>query len=209
MFFSDNNSWLGAVRSRLSRVKIIYQRLIDPWMHSREIYKDRVEAIHYFSKNEGFHLYGQGWENRIPGFSMNYHNSAKKAYRGGLRFEEKLPVMSRFKFSICFENCIFSGYVTEKIFDCFLAGCIPIYFGAPDIEDFVPADTYIDYRKFKNLETLEEYLNNFTESDARKMLNAAGAFLSSKAFDKYFTLNVVDNMLSKVDNFQHELNTKK
>lgn len=205
MFFSDTSTLRGAIRSILSRVRIMYQRLIDPWIQSKEIYKDRVEAIYHFSKNSNFHLYGQGWENRIPGFSLNYHQAAKKAFRGGLSFEEKLPVMSRYKFSICFENCIFPGYVTEKIFDCFLAGCIPIYYGAPNIEDFVPADTYIDFRKFENLGALEQYLNTFTESDAKKMLDAAKAFLSSTDFDKYYTINVIDSMLNKIENFKANL----
>jgi hypothetical protein len=205
MFYSNNNTLQGAIKSILSRVKIIYQKLIDPWMNSKEIYKDRVEAIYHFSKSDRFHLYGQGWENMIPGFSLDYHHAAKKVFRGGLSFEEKLPVMSRFKFSICFENCVFPGYVTEKIFDCFLAGCIPIYYGAPDIEDFVPSDAFIDFRKFKDLEALEEYLNNFTESDAKKMLDATREFLSGKAFDKYYTLNVVDSMLNKIENFKTNL----
>jgi hypothetical protein len=202
MFFSDRTTLRGAIRSILSRVKVVYQRLLDPWVRSKEIYKDRVEAIYHFSKKPNFHLFGQGWENRIPGFPVKYHQAAKRVFRGGLSFEEKLPVMSRYKFSVCFENCIFPGYVTEKIFDCFLAGCIPIYYGAPDIEDFVPVDTFIDYRKFENLKALEHYLNTFTESDAKKMLTATKVFLASKDFDKYYMTNVVDTILTKIENFK-------
>ena len=206
MFFRNFKSLKDIVRSILSPLKIKYQQLIDPWIRSKEIYKDRVEAIHYFSRQEGFHLYGQGWENKIPGFPFRYHLSAKKAYRGGLAFEEKLPVMSKYKFALCFENCVFPGYVTEKIFDCFLAGCIPVYYGAPDIEDFVPAGSFIDFRKFENLKTLEDFLVRFDETEAKKMLQTAREFLSSSAFDKYYTPNVVEDMLDKIENYQIQPN---
>lgn len=52
--------------------------------------------------------------------------------------EDKLGTLRHFRFALCFENCVFPGYVTEKVFDCFLSGCVPIYLGAPDITDFIP-----------------------------------------------------------------------
>ena len=42
----------------------------------------------------------------------------------------KLEYMSNFRFNICAENDNTENYVTEKIFDAFLAGCIPIYYGS-------------------------------------------------------------------------------
>lgn len=199
IFYNSTESIKDIIRSMLSRVKVSLLKMIDPWIRSKEIYKDRVEAIYYFSKRKDFHLYGHGWENRIPGFSRAYHVAASKAFQGSIKSDEKLKVMNQYKFSICFENCVFPGYVTEKIFDCFLAACIPIYYGAPDIEDFVPANTYIDFRKFNNMQDLEDYLNSFTEFDAKKMLDAASVFLSSKDFDRHYTPNVVDDMLDKIE----------
>jgi hypothetical protein len=199
IFYNSNGSIKDIIRSILSRVKVSLLKMIDPWIRSKEIYKDRIEAIYYFSKRKDFHLYGHGWENRIPGFSIAYHEATKKAFQGSIKPDEKLKIMNQYKFSICFENCVFPGYVTEKIFDCFLAACIPIYYGAPDIDDFVPPDTYIDFRKFSNMQELEDYLNTFTELDAKKMLDAASVFLSSKDFDRHYTPNVVDNFLDKIE----------
>ena len=195
--------------SILSRVKVSLQKMIDPWIRSREIYKDRIEAIYHFSKNDGFHLYGQGWESNIPGFSNRYHEAAKKVFLGSILPDEKLKVMNRYKFSICFENCVFPGYVTEKIFDCFLAACIPVYYGAPDIEDFVPPDTFIDYRKFKNFDALENYLINFTEKEAIKMNDSAKVFLASRDFDKYYTSNVIEGILDRIKSYQNDHNPDK
>lgn len=47
----------------------------------------------------------------------------------------KIQYLRNFKFNICPENSNSKGYVTEKIFDSFLAGCIPIYWGSEgDVE---------------------------------------------------------------------------
>ncbi|MBR6062295.1 MAG: hypothetical protein IKP67_09495 [Spirochaetales bacterium] len=44
--------------------------------------------------------------------------------------DNKLAYLQQFKFNICPENSNDTGYVTEKIFDAFAAGCIPIYYGS-------------------------------------------------------------------------------
>ena len=201
-FYSDASSLNGMVRSILSRIKFKIQKAIDPWIRSKEIYKDRIEAIHFFSKHDDFHLYGGGWENPIPGFTKPYADAAKKAFRGGLAFDEKLRVMNGFRFAICFENCSFPGYITEKIFDCFLAGCIPVYYGAPDIADFVPADSFVDYRNFADFEALDTYLKKMPDAQAFKMLESARQFLAGRDFDKYYSKNVIDDMLNKAAQYE-------
>ncbi len=198
-FFNDFSSVKGCVRSVLSRVKLSVQRILSSWARSKEIYKDRIEAINYFSEKEGFELYGGGWNDKIPGFPSSYHRAALKVNKGIIGPTAKLIVMNQFRFAVCFENCSFPGYVTEKIFDCFLAGCIPIYFGAPDIANFVPADSFIDYRRFENFDQLYSFLSKMSDQEATKMLESARAFLASKDFDKFYTENVVSNILDLVE----------
>ena len=64
--------------------------------------------------------------------------------------ETKLEVLRRYRFNLAFENCIDRDYVTEKWFDCLLAGCVPVYAGAPNIADFAPGpDSYVDALAFE------------------------------------------------------------
>lgn len=49
----------------------------------------------------------------------------------------------KYKFSIDMENTSQKGYISEKIFTGLIAGTIPIYFGAPDIENYVNPDRFI------------------------------------------------------------------
>ena len=43
--------------------------------------------------------------------------------------KDKIEWLRGYKFNICFENASYPGYLTEKLFDSFLAGCIPVYWG--------------------------------------------------------------------------------
>lgn len=198
-FYSNKDTVKEKIKNILSILKFNLQKVVDPWIRSKEIYKDRIEIIKYFSKYKDFELFGLGWDKKISGFNESYHKAAVKANRGPLEYNRKLQVMSNFRFSFCFENCSFPGYVTEKIFDCFLAGCIPIYYGAPDIDKFVPVGTFIDFRNFKSLKDLESYLNNFSENDARKMLSLTRDFLESKDFDKYVLKNIISEIINRID----------
>lgn len=44
--------------------------------------------------------------------------------------DNKIEYLKQFKFNLCPENSNAEGYVTEKLFDSFKAGCIPIYWGS-------------------------------------------------------------------------------
>ena len=204
-FFQKRGNIKEIARSMLSQAYFIALKAIDPWMRIREIYVDRIEAIRYFSRYSDFGLYGLGWDQPIRGFGYDYHKAALKVYKGSIPSDVrcKREVMNGFKFSLCFENCAFPGYVTEKIFDCFLAGCIPVYFGAPDIADFVPSSTFIDYRRFGNHADMDGFMRGMTEIQGRIYLDAARKFLAGPAFDKltvdYFVNDVLNVMEQEFD----------
>jgi len=52
----------------------------------------------------------------------------------------KMPVMETYRYSLCPENSIGDGYITEKIPEAFHSGCIPISWCRPEdlTEDFNP-----------------------------------------------------------------------
>jgi hypothetical protein len=47
---------------------------------------------------------------------------------------DKLDFISRYKFTIAFENSSVSGYTTEKLIEPMLAGSLPVYWGNPSLE---------------------------------------------------------------------------
>jgi len=63
------------------------------------------------------------------------------------RSESKIDTLRRYKFCVAIENSKDRHYVSEKVYDAYVAGCVPIYFGAPNVLDYVPhADAIIDLR---------------------------------------------------------------
>jgi hypothetical protein len=63
--------------------------------------------------------------------------------RGFKPLDDKWDGLAPFKYSIAFENTVAEGYITEKLFDCWVAGALPLYFGAPDVEKHFPAKALI------------------------------------------------------------------
>lgn len=58
----------------------------------------------------------------------------------GAPVSDKLDFLKNYRFNLAFENSQSTGYVTEKLIEPLLMGCIPIYWGASDVtRDFNPA----------------------------------------------------------------------
>ncbi|KAJ9460388.1 Glycoprotein 3-alpha-L-fucosyltransferase A [Diplonema papillatum] len=54
------------------------------------------------------------------------------------RYKEKMCILRQYKFVVSIDNSRDEGYVTEKVYHALISGAVPLYAGAPDIEDFVP-----------------------------------------------------------------------
>lgn len=156
--------------------------------NKNELYSERLRLIKYFEReNIEFDLYGVGWDQK-----------ERTSYRG--KIKDKLETMSHYKFSICFENMRSkSGYITEKIFDSFFSGCIPIYYGAEDILEYVPENTFIDYRKFASMDELNHYLMAMTKEEYELILDNIKLYLDSDLYKKNFSIETyVGRMVSAI-----------
>ena len=71
----------------------------------------------------------------------------------------KLKVISRYLFYLAFENSNSVDYVSEKVFDGLIAGTVPVYLGAPNIDDYLPGNKcIIKAGDFGNAAELGKYL---------------------------------------------------
>ncbi len=168
---------------------------------ARERYRARLRAIEAFAHEDGFDLYGEGWRHRHPAVEPELHAAAQRAYRGTVR--DKLALLARYRFALVYENTRFPGYVSEKLFDCFFARCIPVYSGAPDVALYVPPAAFIDVRQFPSFPELSRYLHRMTEADAKRYVDAAYAFLISPAYEEWcadrFARDLVDALMQVAD----------
>ncbi|TIL61630.1 MAG: alpha-1,3-fucosyltransferase, partial [Mesorhizobium sp.] len=78
--------------------------------------------------------------------------------------QTKIETIARYHFCLALENSIAPDYVTEKIFDPLCAGSVPVYLGAPNVGEFVPANSYIDATAFGTPAELAAYLRHLLET---------------------------------------------
>ena len=176
-----------------------------------ELYSERIRAIRWFEKIQPAHfdLYGKGWDLTLPStltplkpLLQPFYNTFfphYSSYRGEITL--KRMILEQYKFSICYENVRdIPGYITEKIFDCFFAGCVPIYLGASNVTDYIPEYTFIDKRKFSDYSELFDYLNQLSEDDYTQYLYAIEEFIRSEKIlpfgAKYFVNLIIHEMNS-------------
>ena len=141
-------------------------------VHPFELYSERIKAIKYFEKLNkftGFEFYGTGWG------KFHFRN-----YKGGVF--NKLDILKFYRFSLCYENMKnISGYITEKMFDCFASGCVPIYWGASNVATYIPRNCFIAKEDFSSFEGLVSYLQNMKEDEYNGYILNIKNFLNSSA----------------------------
>jgi hypothetical protein len=82
--------------------------------------------------------------NNVGGFDL----TQIAGYRGFL--EDKWNGLAPYRYSFAFENTYERNYFSEKLNDVILAGCVPIYWGCTNIDDFFPKGSIVklDITKF-------------------------------------------------------------
>ncbi|MBU1863720.1 MAG: hypothetical protein KKH94_08675, partial [Candidatus Omnitrophica bacterium] len=170
--------------------------------HERELYTERRNTIKFFEQNYpyDFDLYGVGWDWSVKRYLWNgvrngtWEKHRYKTYRGTVR--DKLDVLPKYKFVICYENILDEDdYVSNRIFDVLRCGCVPIYWGAKNISDYVDEDAFIDRRDFKSNEALAEHICSISEKEYEKFLCAGRAYINGEKFKLFLSDNFSDTII--------------
>jgi hypothetical protein len=195
----ENRKFLTLINSnqirRVVKPMHIFASLFDNSL-KQELYTLRLKAIDFFHDKVEFDLYGRNWDKKLWGIPRKQYLAALKCYKGSVN--DKIATLANYKFTICFENAIYDGYITEKIFDCFYSGSVPIYFGAPDVLEHIPANCFIDFRDFANFDKLLLYLNSITKEEFYSYVNSINSFLDSPDFYKFSESNLANNLLNTI-----------
>lgn len=190
--------------------------------YSKELYSKRIDVIRWFEKYhpDSFEFYGVGWDryvskyryvntilrmtkfDRIINIAYKFFKFDYPSYKGPI--DSKIETMSKYKFAVCYENCgDMPGYITEKIFDCFLAGCVPIY-GAGgggcknNIYSYIPKECFIDIDNFANYEEMYSYISDMNDNLYMQYLNAIEKYITSKSSDIFTSEYVVDTIVREI-----------
>jgi len=70
----------------------------------------------------------------------------------------KRDVSENYKFMFCFENDLYPGYVTEKLIDAYVSGCIPLYWGDLGTNPFFNERSFINLKDFPSILDFSEFI---------------------------------------------------
>ncbi len=207
MFYPQGQTLPEEVRPWFDRKFLVMMNANKYSYVPHELYSKRRAAIRYFERSDDFDLYGFGWDTNgalSPGAfvqALRFGQPSRyltdlfggfrhsPSYRGSVK--DKHIMLAQYKFCLAFENeACTQGYITEKIFDCFFAGSVPVYFGADNVTDYIPSNCFVDLRKFSSFDTLETYLRQMSEADWAAYHNRGQAFIRSTAFARWQPENV-------------------
>jgi hypothetical protein len=85
---------------------------------------------------------------RIDSLSDCLHNAEPPP--GVSLWAPKEDILRHYLFYLAFENQNVPDYITEKLWQPFQAGTVPVYLGAPNVDHHVPDHSMINVNDFKN-----------------------------------------------------------
>jgi hypothetical protein len=184
-----------------------------PRQIKNDLYEERLRLIKWYEINhpKEFNLYGLGWEKPSPAFTKNekFMRRIKRlrsqifgykpfpSFRGSVA--DKFSVYSVSKFAFCYENASdLPNYITEKIFDAMIAGCVPVYWGADNILDYIPEDCFIDRRSYKDNASLHAALKGISDDQYATFQNRIYLFLNGKGMSIFTAEYYVEKLITKI-----------
>lgn len=184
-----------------------------PRQLSGDLYEERIGLIRWYEahQSESFALFGRGWDKPSPAFTFSekmarrldrlktqiYGYRPYPSYKGSI--ETKFEAYGHAKFGICYENTKdLPNYITEKIFDCMMEGCVPVYWGANNVLDFIPQDCFIDRRNFANMADLHDFLISMDISTYTQYQANMARFLAGPQAEPFRAITFVNRVVSNI-----------
>lgn len=177
--------------------------------YSADILKEKTCFVNLIASHESENqiryrmLKTLGKYRRVESAGSFYNNMPGKQ-RVRMDDGTKLALQKKCKFTFCGESVVHEGFITEKIFDAFMADTIPIYYGSSTISDIVNKDAYIDIRDYDSLDAVLEKIIELDTDDEKylKMLRQPvfndPDYMERKLADlEAFVLHIFDQPLEK------------
>jgi hypothetical protein len=165
--------------------------------HPDNLHHRRLRTLMHFERAapDLFALYGKGWDQ--PPIRAGVWGKAVKRVRSWRNrvlparapfatwrgpVHTKGEVYRRARFAITYENSRGApGYLTEKIFDAMVWGCVPIYLGVVGATADIPRACFIDADDFEDEAHLTAFLRGITPQRHAAYQSAIRDFLASPA----------------------------
>lgn len=164
------------------------------WGHPYQLSSERLHTIDFYEKHHPneFDLFGINWPAHYKVYKGKMGDSTDST-------DHKINALMSYKFSFAYENIKeVPGYITEKIFNCFEAACVPIYWGASNVTKYIPKNCFIDRRDFASDEELYHFLKNMTKEEHEEYIHNTKEYLASEQVKPYTIDHFVKNFMAMI-----------
>ena len=145
-------------------------------------YQRRREFIESFASSQPrFDLYGR----------LSKEAASLAAFRGGCA--RKWHTLGEYRYNLVIENATDDYYISEKIFDALICGCLPVYHGSERIFELLPEDWFYYLPRLDASEI--PALNRFVESDAYQKVASIRASIAQTVHEKFSFYSALDRLL--------------
>ena len=174
---------------------VAWTSLTDPSRRARNTGK--FHAVAFFQSNCKLHRVTAG--KKISDIVQIHHGSKCKIKNGRKPnatvlverdkrdWTTNIELLQDYKYCLVLENKQKSHYLTEKLLNAVLAGCLPIYYGLPNIHDIFNPNSFVLY-DIKNPQPALDMIQQLESNDTlyEEMLSAP--LLQPGAVNRYFSI---------------------
>lgn len=147
-----------------------------------------------------------------------FNNVGYVLERGENSVAAKMSFLKDYKFNLCFENSSYPGYATEKLYEAYMGGTVPIYWGSTTIEcDFNPK-AFLNWHDYQDD---DQFFNAIVELDQKPELYEAmyleplfknwkepyNKYMDMERFRNWFKKNVYKGELNEAPRFNYNSNS--
>lgn len=103
---------------------------------------------------------------KVDSLGKHLNNTGTESTRGARNwYDLSIDMKKDYKFSIAMENASYSGYTTEKIISSLRAHTVPIYWGDPDVSEFINPEAFINCHEYSSLEDVIKRVREIDNDD--------------------------------------------
>ena len=128
-------------------------------------------------------FYGRRWELDDPRYKGAPYN--------------KSEAIVDYEYSIAIENSSYDNYVTEKFFDLAVCNTVPIYYGAPNIADVYPKESFIEIDFSGPIEKTVEQITDIYHNDNYQQRLPHVLQAKELYYTKYNIFNFVQQLIEE------------
>lgn len=150
----------------------------------KPLYSERVSLFKALLETDlDIDFYGRNWNVSDPRYKGAPYN--------------KSDALLGYEYSIGVENCRQNNYLTEKFFDLTVCDTVPIYYGAPNVKDIYPEESFIEIDYSGPIEKTVEQITDIYHNDDYSARLPHVKEAKELYYKKYNIFNFIESMINQ------------